>query len=268
MQSALGVTPLLQATQAGRSRIVREILVNGLGVDINYAIPTTGWTALMCAVDEGHVACAELLLKMKADVSHCTPHGINALSLAVRKSRTAEAQANATKHTVKDAAAMVTVLKSHGARLPEEGKIVQVAPKLQSLARGFQVRLLKNRNAAALTIQRTVKGFLTRKWLRRQNADALQIGRLARGFVTRRRMAQRERLKGVFERIRRQIATSSALTMSLSEKEKAATMLAAIVRGSKTRAAAQRVVTVRELLLFFFIECTPARMHARMHAHG
>eukprot|EP00750_Incisomonas_marina_P031580 INCI8242.2.p1 GENE.INCI8242.2~~INCI8242.2.p1 ORF type:complete len:1210 (-),score=258.10 INCI8242.2:56-3685(-) len=243
VQSALGVTPLLQATQAGRSRIVREILVNGLGVDINYAIPTTGWTALMCAVDEGHVACAELLLKMKADVTHCTPHGINALSLAVRKSRTVKAQCDATKHNVKDAAAMVTVLKSHGARLPGEGQIVQLAPRLQSLTRGFQVRLLKNRNAAALTIQRNAKGFLTRKWLQRQNADALQIGRLARGFVTRRRMAQKARLKGVFERIRRQIATSCALTMSISEKEKAATMLAAFVRGSKTRAATQRVVT-------------------------
>ena len=38
VRSALGVTPLLQATQAGRSRIVREILDNGRGVDINYGV--------------------------------------------------------------------------------------------------------------------------------------------------------------------------------------------------------------------------------------
>lgn len=113
-QSALGVTPLLQAAQAGRARIVRELLENGIDVDIDYgepchvfsacrslcttlltrlattaapsAIPSTGWTALMCAVDEGHYTVAERLLKMKASVAHTTPHGINALTLAIRQS--------------------------------------------------------------------------------------------------------------------------------------------------------------------------------------
>ena len=103
----------------------------------------------------------------------------------------------------------------------------------------------KNRDAAALAIQRTAKGFLTRKRMRQQNREALQIGRLVRGFVTRRRMAQKARLKGIFERIRRQVATSFALTMSLNQKEKAATMLTAFVRGSKSRADVQRMLTVR-----------------------
>ena len=109
----------------------------------------------------------------------------------------------------------------------------------------LQVRMSKNRDAAALAIQRTAKGFLTRKRMRQQNREALQIGRLVRGFVTRRRMAQKARLKGIFERIRRQVATSFALTMSLNQKEKAATMLTAFVRGSKSRADVQRMLTVR-----------------------
>ena len=39
----------------------------------------------MCAVDEGHYTVAEVLLRMKADVTHTTKDGINALSLAVRR---------------------------------------------------------------------------------------------------------------------------------------------------------------------------------------
>ena len=51
------------------------------------ALPDTGWTALLCAVDEGHYACVEVLIKKKANVAYTTSDGINALTLAIRKKR-------------------------------------------------------------------------------------------------------------------------------------------------------------------------------------
>jgi len=153
---------------------------------------------------------------------------------------------------------MLTLLKSYNAKLPGLEKLAASAPRLQGLTRGFQYRMHKNREKAAQTIQRAFKGYKTRKWLRGQNSKALEIGRMVRGFVTRRRMAQKARLKGLFERIRRNIATACALRMSITQKQKAATMLAAIVRGSKTRADAQRLVAVSATPIVFGSTTTSA----------
>lgn len=93
-------------------------------------------------------------------------------------------------------------------------------------------------------IQSSTRAFLTRRKHRHQNYQALQIGRAVRGFIARRRLATQEKLRNLIRRIRRKLNLSFAMSMSMNQKEKAATMLAAIVRGSKSRADAERKVTV------------------------
>lgn len=92
-------------------------------------IPSTGWTALMCAVDEGNYACAELLLRKRASVSKTTKSGINAMTLAIRCQKSPK---NGSQSIFK-------LLQHYNALLPDIEKVILNAPKMQGIVRGFLV---------------------------------------------------------------------------------------------------------------------------------
>lgn len=80
--AVFGLGELSRVAGGGKLGRLRELLANGTQVD---AQDHEGATALMHAVENGHVDAVRMLLEMEADVNVPTPRGITALSVAMSR---------------------------------------------------------------------------------------------------------------------------------------------------------------------------------------
>ncbi|CAM9383207.1 unnamed protein product [Pylaiella littoralis] len=80
-----GSTPLFYAVKTDNEEMVSLLCLEGAAVD---ALNGQRWTALHCAVDQGHAAATRALLAAGADVSRpCSENGMSALDLAASGGR-------------------------------------------------------------------------------------------------------------------------------------------------------------------------------------